>query len=92
MSKALHYDFSEEELRRGIYYPKGRQSVEQSQLAVLNGVRQLLEGRLAFPMKITEAPSSPELLEAQIAMMRRSASSYAEDGAVRVRIIDREGG
>lgn len=88
MSKALGYRFSEEELRRGIYYPKGRLELEQSQVAVLKGVRQLLEGHLSLPMKVTEAPSSPELLEAQIAMMKKSAASYSEDGAVRVRIVD----
>jgi hypothetical protein len=86
MSKALEYDFSEEQLRRGIYYPRGRVELEQNQLAVLHGVRKLLEGGLSLPMKITEAPSSPELLAAQIAMMKNSANSYGEDGALRVRM------
>jgi hypothetical protein len=90
MSKALGYDFSEEQLRRGIYYPKGRLELEQSQLAVLHGVRQLLEGRSALPMKITEAPSSPELLEAQIAMMKKSANAYGDDGALKVQMVERE--
>jgi hypothetical protein len=90
MSKALGYDFSEEQLRRGIYYPKGRVELEQSQLAVLHGVQKLLEGRSALPMKITEAPSSPELIEAQIAMMKKSANAYSEDGALKVKMVERE--
>jgi len=77
-------------LRRGIYYPKGRVELEQTQLAVLNGVRKLLEGGSALPMKVTEVPSSPELLEAQITMMKKSANAYAEDGAMRVRIAEGE--
>jgi len=90
MSAALGYNFSEEELRRGIYYPKGRVELEQNQLAVLHGVRQLLEGRLSLSMKITEFPSSPELLAAQIALAERSANAYGKDGAIRVRMIDAE--
>lgn len=90
MSEALGYDFSEEQLRRGIYYPKGRVELEQSQLAVLHGVQHLLEGRAALPMKVTEIPSSPELVEAQIAMMKKSANSYGEDGALKVRMVERE--
>jgi hypothetical protein len=35
MSAALRYDFAEEELRRGIYYPQGRVDLENSQIAVL---------------------------------------------------------
>ena len=78
------------ELRRGIYYPKGRVDLEQTQLAILNGLRQILEGRAALPMKVTEIPSSPELLAAQIATMEKSAASYGEDGALRVRMVDTE--
>jgi hypothetical protein len=90
MSKALRYDFSQEQLRRGIYYPKGRVELEQNQLAVLHGLRKLLEGGSALPMKITEAPSSPELLAAQIAMLQNSAKAYGEDGALRVRMVERD--
>jgi hypothetical protein len=90
MSHTLGYDFSEEQLRRGIYYPRGRFELEQTQLAVLNGVKHLLEGRLALPMKVTEIPSSPELIEAQVTMMKKSAGAYGEDGALNVRIAKRD--
>lgn len=86
MSEALGYTFSEEELRRGIYYPQGRVDLEQSQLAVLHGVRQALEGKLAIPMKVTEFPTSPEFLAAQIDMMQKTTKAYGEDGALKVRM------
>jgi hypothetical protein len=87
MSKALGYDFSEEQLRRGIYYPKGRVDIEQTQLAILNGVRKIVEGGAALPMKVTEAPASPHLAAAQLEMMQKSARAYDDDGALKVRMI-----
>lgn len=91
MSAALGYDFGEEQLRRGIYYPQGRMDLEQTQLAILRGVRQLVAGD-AIPMKITEVPSSPELLAAQIDMMQKSAKSYSKDGPVMVRLVGADEG
>lgn len=90
MSKALGYDFSDEQLRRGIYYPKGRFDLEQTQLAVLRGAKALFEGT-ALPMKLTEMPNSPELLEAQIAMMKKSAGAYGADGVLRVHVLPGDG-
>jgi hypothetical protein len=90
MSAALGYQFSDEELRRGIYYPRGRVELEETQLAVLHNLRQLLEGRLAIPMKVTDFPSSPDLVAAQVALAERSAKSYDNDGALRVRMLSSE--
>jgi hypothetical protein len=92
MSKALGYDFSEEQLRRGIYYPKGRVDIEQTQLAIMNGVRKIVEGAATLPMKVTEIPSSSELLAAQIETMKKSARAYDDDGALKVRMIIGKGG
>lgn len=87
MAKALGYRFSDEQLRRGIYYPRGRIEMEQSQLAVLHGFRKVLEGNAALPMKVTDfPPQSPELVDAQIALAKKAANSYAEDGAVKVQV------
>jgi hypothetical protein len=88
MSKALGYGFADEELRRGIYYPKGRADLEQTQNAILAGLRGLLEGAGSINMNIKQFPNSPELLEAQIAMMKKSVGSYGEDGALRVKIAE----
>jgi len=87
MSRTLGYDFSEEQLRRGIYYPRGRFDLEQTQLAILRGLRSIVDGNASIPMKVTEFPSSPELLEAQISMMQKSAGAYGPDGALRVRMV-----
>ena len=92
MSEALGYDFSEEQLRRGIYYPKGRFELEQSQIAVLKRVREVLEGRLALPMKVTDLPSSPKLIDAQIAMLKKTISAYGDDGALKVRMVEGDDG
>lgn len=86
MSGAVGYNFSQEELRRGIYYPRGRYDLEQTQLAILRGLKGLLEGQSAVPMRITEVPSSPELIEAQTEMLKRSAKAYGDDGIFRIRI------
>jgi len=91
MSEALGYDFSEEVLRRGMYYPKGRYDIEQSQIAILHSLRRLLDGKNAIPMAVTEIPSSPELVESQIAMMKKSANAYSDDGALRVQVVDPKG-
>lgn len=87
MSAALGYPFSNEELRRGIYYPKGHVEREQAQLAILNGVRLLVEGKQSLPMKITEAPGSPELAKLQSQLTKKMARAYGEDGALKVRIL-----
>ncbi len=90
MSKTLGYSFSNEELRRGLYYPKGRVDLEQSQLAVLHGLRMALEGTLAVPMKITEFPTPKELMAAQIAVAEKTANAYGEDCALKVRMLGDE--
>jgi hypothetical protein len=87
MSAALGYDFDEEQLRRGIYYPQGRFELEQTQLAILKGLKGLVAGN-AIPIKITEAPSSPELVATQIQMMQKSINSYSAEGPVMVRVVD----
>jgi hypothetical protein len=88
MSEALGYEFSEEELRRGIYYPRGKVELEQNQVAVLQGLRQLLEGHRSISMRVTEFPASAELTKAQTALAERAAKAYDEDGAMRVRMLN----
>ena len=57
MSRALGYRFTTEELKRGIYYPKGKVDLEQAQLGVLHGARALLEGNAALKMRVVEFPA-----------------------------------
>ena len=89
MSAALGYSFSSEDLRRGIYYPQGHVEREHAQLAILNGVRLLMEGKQSLPMKITEAPVSPELTKLQSQLTEKMTNAYADDGALKVRILER---
>ena len=90
MSAALGYKFSNEELRRGIYYPKGHVEREQAQLAILNGVRFLVEGKQPLLMKITDAPGSSEAAKLQAQLAEKMVTAYSEDGALRVRILTKD--
>lgn len=86
MSSALGYSYSAEELRRGIYYPQGRYDLEQAQISILHGLRSIIEGKVSLPMKVTEAPSSPEAAELQKQLTQRMVNAYDEDGALKVRM------
>jgi hypothetical protein len=56
------------------------------QLGILNGLREVFAGRAALPMKITEAPASPEAAELQKQLTQRMVSAYDQDGSLKVRI------
>ncbi len=86
MSSALGYSYSTEELRRGMYYPQGRYDLEQAQISILHGLRSIIEGKVSLPMKVTEAPSSPEAAELQKQLTQRMVNAYDEDGALKVRM------
>lgn len=92
MSIALGYRFSTEELRRGMYYPKGHVQREQAQVAILNGLRRIFEGSESLPMKITEAPGSAEAAKLQVQLTERMVTAYGEDGALKVRVLPELGG
>jgi hypothetical protein len=86
MSRALGHRYTNEELRRGIYYPRGKFEIEQAQVGVLHGARAVLEGRTALQMRITEFPVNPEAAAAQVALLGKLTTAYTEDGELRVRI------
>ncbi|WLB58046.1 DUF6680 family protein [Bradyrhizobium japonicum] len=86
MSTALGYTFSEEELRRGIYYPKGRVDLEQSQIAIMHGLSKIVQGTASLPMKITEIPASPEAAKLQATLNEKMIGAYHEDGSLKVRV------
>lgn len=81
MSKALDRTHSDEEIRRGIYYPKGRVDLEQSQLAVLSGLQRLLDGGTALKVENVGGAGPSEL---QIATLRKLHDAYDDSGALRV--------
>jgi hypothetical protein len=86
MSAALGFKFSDEELRRGIYYPQGAVDREQMHLGILKGLREVFAGNAAIPMKITDAPGSPEAAALQKQLTERMVSAYDQDGSLKVRI------
>ena len=88
MSAALGYKFTNEELRRGIYYPKGRVDLEQSQLAIMHGLSKIIQGSAALPMSIKDFPVNQEFAEAQLNLARKSAAAYDDrDGALKVKQV-----
>ena len=52
MCAVLGFRFTDEELRRGIYYPQGHSDREQAQLAILQNLKRLLEGETAISMNV----------------------------------------
>jgi hypothetical protein len=87
MSHALSFNFTEEESRRGIYYPKGHDQREAAHLAILHNAALVLSGASALKMAVTELPVAPEAAALQVALTEKMAKAYAEDGALRVRMV-----
>jgi hypothetical protein len=86
MSRVLRYRFTAEELRGGMYYPKGKFELEQAQLGVLHGARAVLEGKSALQMRVVEFPNDPAVIAAQAALLKNMGKSYTKEGELKVRI------
>ena len=56
MSQALHYDYDEVQLRRDCYRPEAHVTLENTQLSVLGGLQQVLNGERSIPMAVTYFP------------------------------------
>jgi hypothetical protein len=87
MSTALGYTFSAEELRRGIYYPKGRLDLEQSQLVIMHGLSKIIQGSASLPMRITQVPGSEETAKLQATLNEKMLGAYGEDGSFKVTVV-----
>jgi len=88
MAKALGFSFTDEELRRGIYYPQGHGEREAAQLAIMRNLKALLGGETAIKMRVTELPVAPEAAAVQSALLERMAKSYTDDGALKVTVTE----
>jgi hypothetical protein len=86
MSRRLGFGFNEEDLRRGIYYPRGHSERENAQLAILHGLRSIFQGG-ALPVEIKAAPASPEAAALQVQLTEKMVTAYDQDGALKVRIL-----
>jgi hypothetical protein len=88
MAKALGFHFTDEELRRGIYYPRGHNEREQAQLTILHNLKRLLAGEAAINMRVIEFPGSPEAAAAQAALTEKMTRAYTKDGALKIVVSD----
>ena len=84
MAAALGFRFTDEELRRGIYYPRGHNEREQAHLVILHSLKLLLTGATAIKMNVTEFPTSPEAVAAQVALTEKMTKAFTEDGALKI--------
>lgn len=88
---ALGFSFTDEELRRGIYYPQGHVDREAVQLAISQNLKRLLAGETALNMNIKEIPATPEAAAVQTALLERMTKSYTDSGSLKVTVVDDEG-
>jgi hypothetical protein len=92
MAKALGFRFSDEELRRGIYYPQAHSERELAQLVILDGLKRLFAGQTAINMNVKEMPVTAETAAAQTALLKKLTNAYAEDGSLRISVVNDQTG
>lgn len=61
MAKHLNYDFDEVQLKRDCYRPMGHENIEKSQLKILQGLVEVLDGEKAIPMTIESLSQNKNL-------------------------------
>lgn len=57
MSQAIGYDYDEVQLRRDCYRPEAHFTIENTQLEVLSGLAEVLNGNRSLPMAVTHFPA-----------------------------------
>jgi hypothetical protein len=58
ISQNLGYNFTRSQIARDIYSPKAHNDIEEEQTTIRRGLAQLLSGKLALPMAVTEFPAT----------------------------------
>lgn len=56
MSRHVGYDFDKTHIRRTSYFPIGHGDLELDQWIIRKALRGILEGKLSFPIRLTEPP------------------------------------
>ncbi len=56
MSQAIGYDYDEVQLRQDCYRPEAHFTIENTQLEVLSGLAEVLNGNRSLPMSVTHFP------------------------------------
>jgi len=59
MSRHVGYDFDKTHIRRTSYYPIGHGDIEFDQYIIRKALRRVLEGNLAIPVRVSDAPQPP---------------------------------
>ncbi|RME56187.1 hypothetical protein D6779_10995 [Candidatus Parcubacteria bacterium] len=65
MAQVLGYDFDKVHIKNSSYYPRGYNDIEAEQSAIRTGIRELIEGRRAIPMFVTNFPLPAQENEAE---------------------------
>jgi hypothetical protein len=86
LSKALGYEFSEVELKRGIYYPRGHMAREASQNSVLANLETVLAGRSALKMEVTGFPVSEDALKLQERLHKGLLEALSGKGELHIQV------
>jgi hypothetical protein len=86
LSKALGYEFSKVELKRGIYYPRGHLAREASQNSVLANLEKLLAGGASLKMEVTGFPVSEDALKLQERLHNGMLEALSGKGELHVRV------
>jgi len=92
MAQALGYDFDRVQIMRGIYYPRGHGELEERQRTILIGLERVLSGQQPLPMNVVNFPVDPIIAEAQRALLQRMATSYTDEGSLRVCLTEADNG
>jgi hypothetical protein len=87
MAAALDFRFTDEELRRGIYYPRGHGEREVAQLAILHNLKRLLAGETAVNVNVREMPTTPEAIE----ILKKISAAHSDEGSLKVSVHDDRG-
>ena len=90
LSKTLGFQFSEVELKRGIYYPRGHFEREALQNVISQNIARLLTGQTALKMDVTSFPASKEAIQLQEELQRGILAALSGEKEIHVKVKDGE--
>lgn len=83
LSDALGYNFSEVQLKRGVYYPRAHGEKEAFELLLRNALTNVISGKASIPMNVIGFPFSQEAFDLQQKLNKAILESIS-DGSVQV--------
>jgi hypothetical protein len=85
MAKALRYDFTMVQLKRGVYLPTVLQEERNDAAFIRRSIAKVLAGTQHIPMDVKQFPVSEDALKAQIAV--QEALLKALSGVTSIRVV-----